>query len=263
MDQEASPVAHEAPRVDLDPAAAPEIQAPPVAPAVARYLTEGFGQVLGWGINPVTARYFLLCDDFQKRHGHAGNLFEIGVHHGRAGILLALLARADETTVLADLFERQAENVDRSGQGSRAHLEANLTAWAPGARAAIVQANSLELDFATVPALAAGVRLAHVDGGHHVDAVVNDLRKTEAVLAPHGIVVVDDFMSVRWPEVTEGSYAYLAESRGLAPVAMGRNKLILTTTGNAQALIDHIAARLTPPAGKPVRMGGRPCLSLV
>lgn len=212
------------------------------ADPISTYLQNGMEAIDGWGVDQFLAQVFLGIDRFQELNGDVGNLFEIGVHHGRAAVLLALMARNHEHAVLIDLFERQEENIDQSGHGSREILEQNLAGWAKGRPVEIVQANSLELDFASVHGLRAGVRFAHIDGGHYREVVLNDLRKTEAVLVDGGVVVMDDYDHAGFPDVNFACNEYLdlGETR-LAPVAMGHNKLILTTRETQPRLAGFLA----------------------
>lgn len=217
-------------------------QAPSEADEISTYLRDGMEAIDGWGIDQYLAYVFRAIDRFQMLNGDSGNLFEIGVHHGRVAVLMALMARNHEHAVLIDLFERQEENIDQSGRGSREILEQNLACWAKGRPVEIVQANSLELDFASVHGLRAGIRFAHIDGGHYREVVLNDLRKTEAVLVDGGVVVMDDFEHAGFPEVNLACNEYLetADTR-LAPVAMGHNKLILTTQENQSRLAGFLS----------------------
>jgi len=195
------------------------------------------------GIDAYLARLFLSLNDYHRQRKLYGNLFEIGVHHGRTAVLLALMSSLGEISVFVDLFDRQDENIDHSGQGDRQIFERNLGRWAAGKATLVLQANSIELDFGAVDELREGVRFAHVDGAHHRAAVLSDIRKTEAVLCDGGIMVVDDFMHSGFPAVNEACNAYLEDEcgRALAPVAIGRNKLVLTTKGTEVSLRDHLA----------------------
>jgi hypothetical protein len=215
------------PRIDLD---------------TAKFLLFGLTSIEGWGIDDELARFFLALNDFHRRRDVYGALFEIGVHHGRSAVLLALMSAPGEVSVFVDLFERQAENIDASGHGDRQIFEANLARWAPGKQVRVIQANSLDLDFATVPELSDGVRFAHIDGAHYRAAVLNDIRKTRSALIEAGIVVVDDFMHTGFPGVNEACNAYLEDcaADGVAPVAIGKNKLVLTTSAAAPELVAHI-----------------------
>lgn len=50
-----------------------------------------------------------------------------------------------------------------------------------------------------------------VDGDHSEDGVYADLRWVETVVAPGGIVVVDDYGDVKWPGVERATQRYLAD----------------------------------------------------
>lgn len=234
---------------------------------LAGYLRGGLYEVEGWGIDDFLAHVFVRLDKFHEIGRITGNLFEIGVHHGRSAILLALLAKPGERTVCMDLFERQAENIDSSGRGNREMFEANLRRWASRCEVEIVQANTLEADFAAVPGLSGGVRFAHIDGGHYREVVLNDLMKTEQILCDGGVVVMDDFCHMEFPEVSEACNHYLenVEQRRLAPVAIGHNKLVLTTRNMQERLVAflHHAGKFNAPLfGPVVRYHGHQVVSL-
>jgi hypothetical protein len=210
-------------------------------PALDDYVRRAMLEIDGWGVDLYLAPILRALDRFQKLNGISANLFELGVHHGRCAVLLALMARPGETSVFLDLFERQAENLDASGRGSREILAYNLETWAVGRRVEVIEANSLELDFTEVPGLKAGVRLAHIDGGHYREIVLNDLAKTESVLVDGGMVVVDDFLHTGFPEVKAACLEYLQRPGvGLVPVAAGYNKLVLTTRSLREPLFGFL-----------------------
>jgi hypothetical protein len=208
----------------------------------AKFLLYGMESIEGWGIDAYLGRLFLDLNEYQLRRKIFGNLFEIGVHHGRSAVLLALMASLGETAVFVDLFDRQEENLDASGSGNLPIFKSNLEKWAPGKIALILRENSLDLDFSAVEELKDGVRFAHIDGAHYRPAVLNDIIKTRSVLISGGIIVIDDFMHTGFPGVNEACHEYLEEHAedGLAPVAIGRNKLILTTEESRADLFAHL-----------------------
>jgi hypothetical protein len=210
----------------------------------AKYLLYGLSQIEGWGIDAVLAQIFLRLNNFHKQQRIYGNLFEIGVHHGRTAILLALMSSQGEVPVFVDLFDRQEENFDHSGRGNREIFEANLAKWAPGKTAKILTDNSLSLEFGSIAELRDGVRFAHIDGAHYREVVLSDIRKTQEILIEGGIVIVDDYFHSGFPGVNEACNAYLeaGSPERLVPVAMGRNKLILTTPKSAKTLVAHLEA---------------------
>ncbi len=212
----------------------------------AKFLLFGLDSIEGWGIDSALARLFLDFNEYHRSRKVYGNLLEIGVHHGRTSVLLALMSCQGEKSVFVDLFDRQSENIDLSGAGNRGIFDANLAKWAPGRAARVVQGNSLELDFNSIDELKDGVRFAHIDGAHYPEAVLNDLRKTGSVLQEFGIVIMDDFMHTGFPGVNEACNTYLkTEGAGmLTPVAMGRNKLILTNRATREDLVEYMAKEL-------------------
>jgi hypothetical protein len=230
------------------------------------FLDHGLHAIAGWGIDDFLAQLFLSLNRFQELSGVGGNLFEIGVHHGRSAVLLALMTRPGERAVFMDLFDRQDENLDASGLGDREIFEQNLRRWAPDCAADVIQTNTLEADFAAIPALRSGVRFAHIDGGHYREVVLNDLLKTEPLMCDGGIVVLDDFCHMGFPEVSEACHHYLEADTGrLVPVALGHNKLVLTTrntqarlSGYLQTLGSHSAPRF----GAQVKCHGYPAARL-
>ena len=58
--------------------------------AVAEYLDTTKG-VEGWFF-PIDAFLFAMIDTIQQREGIRGNLFEIGVHHGKTALFLSRMS---------------------------------------------------------------------------------------------------------------------------------------------------------------------------
>src|SRR4051794_41915250 len=70
----------------------------------------------GW-MHQTTAIAMMELLWLQEEVGFAGNVAEIGVHHGCSALALIAAARADETLIAIDLFDRQEQNADHSGKG--------------------------------------------------------------------------------------------------------------------------------------------------
>jgi hypothetical protein len=197
-----------------------------------RYVQSGHTSVQGWLTETAIELVSQLARS-QREHDVRGPACEIGVHHGRLFILLHLLTDASERSVGFDLFDdRQGENVDRSGAGSKAVLLANLARHGCDQSRIVLQAaNSLELTPEAILERAGGrPRLFSVDGGHTADITANDLRLAAAVLAPGGLLILDDAYNEAWPTVAEGMFRVFFEGQvPLVPVATGGNKTIFTT----------------------------------
>ena len=196
-----------------------------------RYALErGHAEVEGW-IGEAALSGILAVGLEQRRRGITGAVGEIGVHHGRLFILLGLMRAPGEVALAIDVFEDQHLNVDGSGLGDLSRFQRNMETFgvAPqGLR--VVKADSLALDGAGLRAHLQGqpLRLLSIDGGHTVRHVLNDIGLAEAVLAPEGVAIVDDFLYGDWPGVAEGCIKYLGDGRSsLVPFAFGDNKLYL------------------------------------
>ncbi|PWS34927.1 hypothetical protein DFH01_21515 [Falsiroseomonas bella] len=202
---------------------------PALHPRLQRYLDGPWGKVQGF-VHPDAMVLLDVALAFQESHGITGGFFEIGVHQGRFLLALEHAAGTGEPGLALDVFEDQALNIDKSGHGQRAVLEANLAAHAlePG-RVAILQGDS------TAPATRRAVlargesyRFISVDGGHTAGHAASDLRLAEEVATPGAAVVLDDFFNTGFPGVTEGLAQYLTSGGTLRPVGVIGGKMLLS-----------------------------------
>ncbi|MGN6473715.1 MAG: class I SAM-dependent methyltransferase [Mycobacteriales bacterium] len=222
----------------------PGLLDPERSSAYVKYALFGQRRVHGW-LSDVGLRLVDAAEAVQQEHDVHGNLAEIGVHHGRLFILLCLAKRDSETALAIDLFEDQEFNIDNSGKGDRAKLEANLRRWYPdGTGVEIVKGNSLELGPDDLQRMANGpLRLMSVDGGHTVEITMNDLEISTKALVPGGIVVLDDCFSDFFPSVAEGAQNFLRDNREYQVFACGGNKTLITDREHASAFRDSVVAR--------------------
>jgi hypothetical protein len=207
------------------------------------YAVAGNHLVDGW----VTDIALAIVNDLertQRELGVAGHMAEIGVHHGRLFIDLALLRRAGERAVAIDVFEDQHLNVDQSGQGDRAVFERNVRRHVGSTEGVVVhKADSRLLSGADVLALAGGpVRLFSIDGGHTVELTTCDLRTAVGCLADGGIIVVDDVYNEIFPAVGEGAHAFMRsdEAADLVPLVIAGNKTVLVQRSWAPRYVDTV-----------------------
>ena len=163
----------------------------------------------------------------QEEAGLAGDIAEIGVHHGCSALALIAAARPDETLIAIDLFDRQDLNIDASGSGSLAAFQQHLQYLFPRARVRTIAKSSTEIRGAETEHGLAGLRLFSVDGGHTLALTLNDLQIADASLAPHGIAILDDVFNAGWPGVISGLFAFLAQGPDLVPFAIFPNKIFL------------------------------------
>lgn len=190
-----------------------------------RELLDATAGVTGW-LFPIDAHLFFLVDAIQKQAGVRGNLFEIGVHHGKTAIMLAHMAAPGEIVGVCDVFDRQDLNADHSGAGNRRIFEDNMRRFATMENVRVFAKLSAGL---TGDETTTSCRFFHIDGGHRPQDVFSDLETAARALLPHGVVAVDDVFHPSWPGVGEGLYRYLAARAGVfVPIAIGGNKVFFT-----------------------------------
>lgn len=197
------------------------------------YLRRGYRTIGGW-LFSYSATFIDEIGALQVRSGIRGAVGEIGVHHGKLFILMALGRQAGEQAVAIDIFDDQHLNLDRSGAGDRAVFESNLQRWlGRSADVTILQRSSFDVGAADILDSVGPLRLASIDGGHTEDCVVNDFGLIESVLAPKGVVILDDYFNEFWPDVASGVARYLLDPAArLRPFAITPNKTYFTFAGD-------------------------------
>lgn len=228
------------------------------------YAQGAYNNVDGWAINDALVRIFLRIDEFQALHRIGGNLCEIGVHHGRTFILMALMRRAAETAIAIDLFGDQDSNIDKSGSGDRAKFEANVVQYVGSLdNVRVFEQNSMFLSDEARFACR-NSRLIHVDGGHLAENVAYDLHLAQSFLVPGGVIIVDDFTHSGFPGVAEGCFRFFERCTDLKvwPFATGHNKLFLVGMNYQSRIVSHLRTRVKAPAGRIVRLYGHDVVCL-
>lgn len=185
-------------------------------------------EVEGW-IEHAAAHVIAYLIALQTANGIIGNMMEIGVHHGRLFILLALGCQFGETSLAVDLFERQHLNLSQSGQGDRVRLIANLEQYAPNAPYTLVTADSATLGRSFIRNHR-DLRFVSIDGGHSRDTTCKDLFLAQRMLAPAGVVALDDIYRPDWSGVTAGLHDYYQRGGKLAPIALVPNKVLFAAS---------------------------------
>jgi hypothetical protein len=177
----------------------------------------------GW-LSPGAIYLFALIDSVQKRQGIHGNLFEIGVHHGKSALVLASMSRPSDKLGVCDIFSAQSLNVSASGKGDRDIFLKNFRRVFPDDSFLSVYE---KLSSALTPAEITLCRFLHVDGGHSSAEAFADLELCAQCLAPGGIIAVDDAFHPTWPGVTDAILRFLARHPNMAPLVVGFNKMLL------------------------------------
>jgi hypothetical protein len=184
--------------------------------------------IQGWLLRPAAIHTMDILED-QVRLGVTGSLLEIGVFGGKYFSVLARYGGRTDSVVLG---------IDPFTLVERAKAEAAIAPAVSGDPAKVIlhQGYSGDYDADEILAMLGGARarFISVDGSHDRDDVFYDLGLAEALVAPGGVVAVDDFLNYVTPGVNEAIFAFYATPRRLVPFAFIRNKLFLTSKRWAQ-----------------------------
>lgn len=226
-----------------------------------RYWKTGFHETEGWLVDSVRWPLEVVAELHHER-GITGSILEIGVHHGKFFIPLALLSDPKrERCVAIDVFGKQDLNIDRSGAGAQAPFRANLAKYAPGRRVEIIEADSLALTVADRVRLVqenGPVRIASIDGGHTAEHTVNDLNLVQDMVTGGAVVILDDYYNAHWPGVHEGvARFFLLGTPKVKPFAASANKTYFTDFSHHEAYFRRFAEKFNHvPGFKEVKMYG-------
>lgn len=190
-----------------------------------RYL-EAVESVPGWFYANDVA-LFVDLSAHQRARGQSGDLLEIGTYLGKSAVLLGFLLGPGERLVVCDLFEGQAESAEARREKDR---------WYPGLARDQFEENYRRYHD-RLPDVVAGpsteldrlgpdgsFRFVHVDGGHQYEVVRHDLKNARRLLAPDGVVAIDDWRSVHTPGVIAATWEAVV-ANGLNPLCITEQKL--------------------------------------
>lgn len=186
----------------------------------------------------------------QERLGVGGAVYEIGVYEGRFLLALDQLRRPGEALVAIDLFGLPGRSDGPLALGSGGLL-VNVTAHGTERGAlTVLTANSTRFDDekrASLRGIYGAARLFSIDGDHAPASTLNDLRTAAALLAPGGVVFLDDCFNPHFPGVQEGLARYMldAPAPALAPFGHYGNKLLLTGAAHQPGYLAALLRRFS------------------
>lgn len=225
---------------------------------ITSYANGGYLEVEGWGVDKELIELISTLDNFQKDENIYGPLWEIGVHHGRTLILFGMLARDNEPIIGVDLFEdAQEQNLDLSGSGSYTSLMKNLNKFTPDVTYDIYTANSFYLENEIIDKIT-NARLCHIDGGHTLEVVMNDLSIAQSTIGEGGIIIIDDYLHSGFPEVQEAVHKFFNRSTNIRaiPFGIGKNKLFLINIIYHKKIMRYLNDILSDSRNKNVKVMG-------
>lgn len=231
------------------------------------YWQRGFPHIEGW-VSPAHGAMLALIGQIQADHGITGHVGEIGVYHGKFLIGLVYLAGASAKVTALDVFDDQAKNLYGAGEGNLARLKSNIERYGPADRDyAFVKADSIALtesDKVSIMRDRGPFRIFSVDGCHTAEHTYNDLLTGQELLAPGGVMILDDFMQPHWPGVTEAANMFYDRTvPRVKPFLYCYHKLYFVGFGWHRTFIERFQAGLGPrPDVKLVHMFASPVLSI-
>jgi len=150
-----------------------------------------------------------VCNDVR------GGMLEIGVEFGTSAFLMLDALRTGEHATLIDLVETHEwlEGINGPYKNQVAYT--------------YIVGNTMKIDPTEIPA---SCRWIHIDGGHLYKHVTNDLELAVDALSDDGVMVLDDFFEIRWPDVTLAVMDFLKTSKKIIPFLLVNRKLYCART---------------------------------
>jgi hypothetical protein len=182
-------------------------------------------QVEGW-LSVPCARLLCLLHAAQRSQGVRGDLFEIGVHHGKSALLLSCFVDpATEWLLVNDLFAQQDRNISHSGAGDQSVFLDHFARLRPGFRSVrLFPGPSQQLSKRET---GTNCRIFHIDGGHSAVETLMDLQTAAVATHEAGVIVIDDYFNQDFPAVSEGVNQFLRTNDSIRPFLLGFNKMYL------------------------------------
>jgi hypothetical protein len=193
-----------------------------------KYLNSDYKKVKGW-LHRVDGEIIKSILGYQNDVRTEGSIAEIGLHHGKLFIALAMCLKNNEKAYGIDIFDKQEFNLDNSGKGSFFEFKKNLEKFnIPNETLVIDNRQSEIINRLDIIEKVGRIRFFSIDGGHWKDVVSNDLFLAENTLIDGGVIALDDFLRSEWPDVSLGYFSWLNQTNSnLVPFAIGFNKLYL------------------------------------
>lgn len=198
------------------------------------FLQGPFQAIEGWCIDEAAWLTTHLLR-YQQQHGLSAPVIEIGVYKGKYLSVLAHCAQSEQLDVFGfDTYEWvEREVVEKTLQGAFSTLE----------NVHLIAGDSTKMSAEILRGHLGGrdTGFISIDGAHTPDAVYSDLLLADSVLAPWGIVSIDDFLNYRAIGVLDGAMRFL-QTPGvrLAPFCFCQNKLFVAT----REYVDRYAAQI-------------------
>jgi hypothetical protein len=180
-----------------------------------------------------SAAVWSLLNGIQDAPGIEGDFLELGVRFGGSALFALQMLRPGERAYLVDV-ERTSE------------FDEQLALVEP-ARQEQVEFLKMRTDDERLEAVRARrYRWIHIDANHLYSFVKHDLLRFADSTAEEGILVLDDFFQIAWPDVTTVVYEFLASRPDWKVLFIGFNKVYLVRASVKARYRDILSAEASP-----------------
>jgi hypothetical protein len=109
----------------------------------------------------------------------------------------------------------------------------------------LITGNSFELSVDKYPKLQ-NSRLFHIDGGHFLEVVLNDISIAQQSVSSGGIIIIDDYWHSGFPEVSEAVNRYFSTATRIraVPFMTGINKIFLCDVSFKTKVMQRMSSSL-------------------
>jgi len=160
--------------------------------SIAAYINGGSDAVEGW-FHRLDMLLFWILDSVQKANGITGDLCEVGVWKGKSLVLLAMLARDDESVFGVDSYPDDVLSHAKATLAT--HVKSSGRVQHIRTDTATLTAERLRREFSRK------LRFLHIDAGHEYHEVMHSLLLFVPFLAADGVLVMDDYHDHEYPGV--------------------------------------------------------------
>jgi hypothetical protein len=185
----------------------------------------------GWFFRRSSAIWDCLLS-FQGAEDIGGNLLEIGVWRGKSALLSAMHARSGELCLFVDpVLHHKTEatlQAATEGQCMFMHTLSNALHRSP-----------------LMSSHARTFRWIHIDGEHSGTTVYDDMTIGCQLLDEWGILVLDDFFSPIWPQITKSAFEFcFRHNSELTLFLCGDNKGYFCRPRHMSIYMNYIASNM-------------------